>query len=104
MYGIERFKHPSDSVVNETGNPLGWVSIGIGLTELLATKQVQQLMGVQDKSTEGVLRVLGVRELMHGVDLLSHKDPTAGTWARVAGDLLDGACLAAAATKTKRPG
>ena len=39
-------------------------------------------MGVSnDRQTTGVLRVLGVRELMHGIDLLTHKDPAPGLWA-----------------------
>ena len=52
----------------------------------------------------GILRVLGVRELMHGFDLLTHRDPAPGLWSRVAGDMLDGALLAAVATKARRPG
>lgn len=83
---------------------LGWTSIAIGLTEILARKQLAKTMGVEGRQTEGVLRVLGVREIMHGVDLLAHKDPTPGVWSRVFGDLLDGALLGAAATRTKNPG
>ena len=83
---------------------LGWASIGIGLTELLATKQVEKIMGIGHGQNAGVLRTMGVRELMHGVDILTHRDPTPGMWARVAGDVLDTALLGVAASKTKRPG
>ncbi|MDB5297395.1 MAG: hypothetical protein JWO31_3378, partial [Phycisphaerales bacterium] len=57
----------------------------------------------ESEQTTGVIRALGVREVMHGIDLLAHPDPTAGVRARIAGDLLDGAALVAAARKTRRP-
>jgi hypothetical protein len=86
---------------------LGLASIGIGLAEIAAPRQVQQLLGIDDKADQrGVLRVLGVRELMHGVSLLAGGKPRkirAGIWSRVAGDALDSALLSAAATKTRRP-
>jgi hypothetical protein len=83
---------------------LGIASIAIGLTELAAPKKLEKMMGVGNGRTTNILRVLGVREIMHGVDILSHEDPTPGVWARVAGDALDGALLGMAATKTRRPG
>jgi hypothetical protein len=86
---------------------LGLASIGIGLAEIAAPRQVQQLLGIEDKPDHrGTLRVLGVRELMHGVSLLAGRAPRklrTGIWSRVAGDALDGALLSAAATKTRRP-
>src|SRR5688500_6910764 len=92
----------------EAGRALGWASIGIGLTEIAAPKQVQQMLGLED-TTEGreILRVLGVRELGHGVSLLTENKANAkmatGLWGRVAGDVLDTALLGVAAAKTKRP-
>jgi hypothetical protein len=83
---------------------LGVASVAIGLTEILAPQLIQKAMGASnDRSTIGVLRVLGVRELMHGIDLLTHKDPAPGLWARVVGDVLDTALLGLAATRTQRP-
>ena len=86
---------------------LGLASIGIGLAQIAAPRQVQQLLGLDDKADQrGTLRVLGVRELMHGVSLLAGRKPRtvrAGIWSRVAGDALDSALLSAAATKTRRP-
>jgi hypothetical protein len=83
---------------------LGMTSVAIGLTELLAPRQIEKAMGVSnDRSTTGVLRILGVRELMHGIDLLTHKDPAPGLWARVVGDVLDSALLGLAATRTRKP-
>ena len=92
----------------EGARGLGWASIGIGLAELAAPKQVQSLLGIEDRPAHrGILRVLGVRELMHGFGILADTRPTramtAGVWSRVAGDALDTALLGVAATKTKHP-
>ena len=83
---------------------LGITSIAIGLTEILAPKQLEKTMGIGNGQTTGILGVLGVREILHGVDLLSHDDPTPGLWGRVLGDLLDGVLLGAAGMRTRRPG
>ncbi|HEX8913569.1 MAG TPA: hypothetical protein VF796_14515 [Humisphaera sp.] len=96
--------HLRAAVDKQAAHCLGWASIAVGLTELLAPKQLEKTMGVGNGQTTGILRVLGVRELMHGIDLLSHRDPTPGAWSRVFGDLLDGVLLGAAATRTKNPG
>jgi len=82
---------------------LGFASIAIGLTEILAPKKLEQAMGIGNGQNTGMLRVLGVREIMHGVDILTHDDPTPGVWARVAGDVLDSTLLGIAATRTKKP-
>lgn len=82
---------------------LGWTSIAIGLTEIFAPHQLEKAMGVDGDQVTGILRVLGVREIMHGIDILAHEDPTPGVWSRVFGDVLDGVLLGAAATRTKNP-
>jgi hypothetical protein len=88
---------------------LGWASLVIGLSELVAPKQIQAMLGLDDRPIHrGILRVLGIREVMHGVSILAEDRPnaamTTGVWSRVAGDALDTALLGVAATKTKRPG
>ena len=99
------FRHASEQRRHaESARALGWVSLAIGLTEIAAPRQLEKLMGVGDGQNTGIIRTLGVRELMHGIDILAHKDPTPGVWSRVAGDMLDGALLAMAATKTRNPG
>jgi len=87
---------------------LGLASVGIGLTELAAPRLVESMLGVDDRqSHRGILQVLGVRELMHGVGILTanncNGEISSGVWARVAGDVLDTALLGVAATKTSRP-
>jgi hypothetical protein len=64
------------------GKAMGLVSIAIGATEILAPKQLE--------------------EVMDGIDLLMHDDPTIGLFGRVAGDLLDGVLLAVAGAKSRR--
>ena len=102
---------PNRDVRSDTdgARALGWASIGIGLSELAAPANVENLLGLEDRpERRGILRVLGVRELMHGIGILTEQKPTpqlaAGVWSRVAGDVLDMALLGIAATKTKRPG
>jgi len=92
------------AVDQQAAQCLGWTSIAIGLTEILAPRQLEKTMGVGNGQVTGILRVLGVREIMHGVDILAHNDPTPGVWSRVFGDLLDGVLLGAAATRAKKPG
>ncbi|HEX8523516.1 MAG TPA: hypothetical protein VF669_14780 [Tepidisphaeraceae bacterium] len=88
---------------------LGWASLGIGLAEVAAPRQVENLLGIDDsKEQRNILRVLGVRELMHGFSILTEDRPThalkTGVWSRVAGDMLDTALLGVAAMKTKKRG
>jgi hypothetical protein len=88
----------------ETARGLGWASLAIGLSEIFAPRPIEHAMGIGNGQQTGVLRVLGVRECMHGIDILSHRDPTPGIYARLAGDMLDGVLLAVAGKKTRRPG
>jgi hypothetical protein len=87
---------------------LGLASIGIGLAEIAAPRYVESVLGIEDRPTHrGILQVLGVRELMHGLGILTAKNTngqlSSSVWARVAGDALDSALLGVAATKTKHP-
>jgi hypothetical protein len=88
---------------------LGWTSVAIGLTELLATRRVENLLGIdRDRSNDNMVRAMGVRELMHGAAILSarHSDRwlAGSVWSRVIGDVLDTALLGVAATRTRKPG
>lgn len=98
-----------NGLADTSARGLGWASVGIGLAELVAPAQVEKLLGLENRSHHhGILRVLGIRELMHGVSILTappqSETMAASLWSRVAGDVLDTAVLAVAATKTKRPG
>src|SRR5688572_593202 len=98
----------SDVTDTEFARGLGWASIGIGLTEILAPRQVNNMLGLEDTpARRGTLRVMGVREICQGISILTedraNEKMQAGVYARVAGDLLDSAALGVAATKTKKP-
>lgn len=67
---------------------LGWVSLGIGLTELTFPKGLCRVLGVS-KRHAGLMRVLGLREIASGLGLLLQPHRREWVWARVAGDALD---------------
>jgi hypothetical protein len=78
--------------VDRFGRALGWFSIGLGLTELLAAPRLTKALGAE--GNENFVRAMGARELVHGALCLSvNNDYGAAT--RVAGDALDLAALAA---------
>lgn len=70
------------------GQGLGLFSVGLGLAELLAPRQVARLVGVAERPL--LVRALGLRELVSGAAiLLGGQRPAVGLWSRVAGDALD---------------
>lgn len=75
---------------------LGWFSIGLGMTELLAPNLIAKISGVPNRRS-GLIRLYGLREIASGVTIFSGKD-AAGLWSRVAGDALDLASLGMAFT------
>src|SRR5688572_470739 len=78
----------------QLGQILGVVSIGLGLAELLAPRAVGRAIGVGDHPA--IIRMVGVREIVTGLGILSERAPGAWAWARVAGDAIDLALLGAA--------
>jgi len=74
---------------------LGWFSLGLGLTQLLAPRWLERQIGLRNDRT-GLMRGLGVREAMAGVGVLFSDKPVVPLWGRVAGDAMDLALLAAA--------
>ena len=71
---------------------LGLFSIALGLAEVLASRQLGELAGLNEKHSS-YLPLLGVREIAHGVGILKSTKPTAGVWTRVGGDAIDLAFL-----------
>jgi hypothetical protein len=70
---------------------LGWFSIGLGLSEVLAPEKMSEMIGLDDHPH--VLRLCGLREITTGIGILARRVPTRWLWARVAGDLVDLAVL-----------
>ena len=95
-------RSPGDPKVIETGpsslkpadrfgRALGWFSIGLGLTELLAPQKLTRALGAEGK--ENFVRAMGARELAHVVLCLTVNNDY-GAMTRVAGDMVDLAGLA----------
>jgi uncharacterized membrane protein len=73
---------------------LGWFSIGLGLAQVAAPRQVAQMIGATgDDNSIAAMRLVGVREFTAGVGILAMPKPTGWIWARVAGDAMDLALL-----------
>lgn len=84
---------PSRQQARAWSRALGWFSLGLGLAELLAARPLARGVGLARRAD--VVRAYGLRELATGAALLSTRDPRPWMWARVAGDALDLASLAA---------
>jgi hypothetical protein len=69
---------------------LGWFSIALGLTELLAPRALTRALGMEGHET--LVRAYGMREIGAGIMTLS-PDKGLGLQSRVAGDALDIATL-----------
>lgn len=70
---------------------LGYLSLAIGVAELVAPGKIAKTFGLEGK--EGLLRAFGAREIASGIGTLS-SDPQPALWSRVAGDVVDMATLA----------
>ena len=95
-YAEERARQglPSTSA-KRLAKGLGWFSIGLGLTELLAPRAIATISGVSNEHTR-LIRLYGLRELASGIAIFTQTKPAAGVWSRVAGDAIDLASLGAA--------
>jgi len=74
-------------------NFLGWFSIGLGLAEVFAPRQVARFIGLNEDAHTTLLRAYGVRELAAGFGILTRPKPTYWMWNRVIGDAIDLASL-----------
>src|ERR1044072_3700674 len=88
-YNSERFE-PGLPSANATrlAKGLGWFSLGLGMTELLAPRFIAKISGVSERRT-GVIRLYGLREIASGIGIFAQKNPAPALWSRVAGDALD---------------
>ena len=73
---------------------LGWFSIGLGVAQVLAPREVSRLIGVGERNA--LMRACGVREIATGLGILTRERPANWLWARVAGDVMDVALLSSA--------
>ena len=76
---------------------LGYFSIGLGLAEVLAPQLISRAIGIKhpDERNRATVRLMGLREIGHGLSILSSQHPEKAVWSRVAGAALDLALLGA---------
>jgi uncharacterized membrane protein len=85
---------------------LGWLSLGIGIASAARPDLVGRLIGVETPERltrlfgfdnhdrhRGILRLVGLREIVQGAGLLTASQPTGWVWSRVASDVMDLAYL-----------
>jgi len=70
-------------------------SIALGMVEVLAPARMGELIGVSNRYRT-FLPLLGMREIGHGIGIMSQSKPTESVWSRVIGDAIDLAFLGAA--------
>lgn len=98
-----------DGAAPRLATGLAWISIGLGLLEVLAPHAVARVAGIdrtagQRRSLFGggdagygrLLRLFGLREIGAGLGILGREQPAGWLWGRVAGDILDLAVLGSA--------
>jgi uncharacterized membrane protein len=69
---------------------LGWLSIGLGLAELVAPGRLGHRIGMRDDlASRRLLRAMGLREIATGVGILSSRRRWPWLWLRVGGDIVD---------------
>jgi hypothetical protein len=78
---------------------LGWYSLALGAAQLLAPDSVARAAGLRTSPT--LMRLYGLREIACGIGILMSRDPSPYLWARVGGDALDLATLAASSDKSR---
>ena len=94
-------QNPDNASERRLAQGLGWFSIGLGLSQVLAPRGFARFIGVRDDTENcALLRLVGLRELACGVGILSHRRPAGWAWARVAGDTMDIALLGSAMARS----
>ncbi len=78
---------------------LGWVSLGLGAVELLASRRVAAMVGV---GSPALVQAFGAREVAAGLMVLNKPDTALPVWGRVAGDAMDIAVLASSLGRRNR--
>jgi uncharacterized membrane protein len=81
----------TDQVTDPLARALGWFSLGLGLAEIFAPRELAQMIGIQER--RALMRMLGMREIASGLGILSGRQPVGSLWSRVGGDVMDLALL-----------
>src|SRR4051812_1873888 len=81
----------SREAANGLARGLGWFSIVLGLTELIAPGSICKRLGMTKK--EALIQAYGMREIVSGFGLLASSEKAPWAWSRAVGDVLDLAAL-----------
>ena len=69
---------------------LGWFSLGLGVTELVAPGVIAKAIGLPPgRGSIGTIRAMGLREIASGVTVLARPAASTAMWSRVVGDAVD---------------
>ena len=90
---VQRKGPSSLTAPDRLARALGWFSIGLGITELVAPGKIARTLGLEGK--ESLIRAYGAREIASAVPTLS-VDKQVGLASRIGGDALDLGTLALA--------
>lgn len=84
-------------------NSLGWLSLGLGVPQVIMPGRVARLIGVRDdRQARRWMRAVGLREHAAAAGILTRRKPIGWLSARVAGDAMDLALLAVALRREDR--
>jgi uncharacterized membrane protein len=85
---------------NGMSRGLGWLGVGLGVTELAFPRTLASVVGVdqRNRASSMIVRALGVREIASGLAVLASPRHPAPLWARVIGDAIDLGLLGLAMT------
>lgn len=93
-YRDDLYQNQAQGGTETLANALGWLSLGLGIAGVAAPREVARCIGLSDdERTRELLRMIGIREIISGVGILSQPRPGGWLWSRVAGDLMDLALL-----------
>jgi len=97
--------HYEDRYADPLALGLGWFSLALGVTEVVAPRAIARLSGLRpDDSTESLVRTFGFREIGNGIAILAQPDRAQWLWSRVAGDALDLSALGRALASSEERG
>jgi ferritin-like metal-binding protein YciE len=70
---------------------VGWSSIALGAAKIVAPSKIARLVGLD--LNPNVVQLLGAREVVSGLGIMTQKRPAGWLWGRVVGDIMDLAVL-----------
>lgn len=94
-------EYRNNHAARKAARSLGWLSVGMGVAELLMPRALASTLGLP--GSVGLLRLYGLREIATGVGLLMTDKPAPWIYARLGGDALDLATLGVAAQRGNEP-